>query len=256
MMRVLVAAASLAAASCALVRTTPDDASEGGAPSDSVGAGGTLLGGQGLGGAPFGGAGGAGGVRVEPSLPPCFPQGVDDFSSPATSAAAWSVLNATFVADRALLGVLPDELAMLEVDGTLDGACFISFTVEPLPDGDDAIDVYLLVSPMSTNETFDDLDVNVTPDAVKLYVRPGGSIRSVARTGNRFLLVVDGTTVRLYQTTVDGSAWAFADTLETPFPLADSKLRFTHYEATPAFFVDEVSVLPPELAQLPAPEQR
>lgn len=253
----MIAAASLAAASCALVRTTPDDASAGGAPSDSVGAGGALLGGQGLGGAPLGGAGGgAGGVAVEPSLPPCFPQGVDDFSSPATSEAAWSVLNVTFVADRALLGVLPDELAALAVEGTLDGACFISFTVEPLPDGDDAIDAYLQVSPTFTNETFDDLDVNVTPDPVKLFVRPGGSIRPVARTGNRFLLIVDGTTVRLYQTTVDGSAWAFADTLETPFPLAESKLWFTHYEATPAFFLDEVSVLPPELAQLPAPEQR
>jgi hypothetical protein len=249
----LVAALSWVAAGCALVRTTDDAA--GGASGGPLGGGGALVGGEPDGGAPeggLGGLGGAGGVEVMPSLPPCFPLGVDDFSDPATSEALWSPANAAFVGGRALLGVIPDELAVIGVESTLDGACFVSFVIEPTPDGDEAFDAYVLLKPAFTN-AFDDLDVNVTPDDVKLYVRPTREpIRSVARTGERFLLILEDSSATLYQTTSDGSAWSFAAALETPSPLADTQLSFTHYDATPAFFVDDVSVLPPELAALPS----
>ena len=189
---------------------------------------------------------------MEPSLPPCFPQGVDDFSEPAASEATWAAVNATFVGERALLGVVPDDLGLLGVEGTLEGACFVSFVIEPVPDGDDAIDAYVLLKPAFPDDTFDDLDVQVTMDTVRLYVRPDGPVRSVPRTGNRFLLVIEGSTATLHQT--NGPAWSFVDALETPSPLAEAQLVFTHYDATPAFFVDEVSVLPPELAALPTGE--
>ncbi|MEJ7729711.1 MAG: hypothetical protein WKG00_10875 [Polyangiaceae bacterium] len=251
-------------ARCSEATATAGPSGAGAASSGSGGAGGAPTGTTSVGAASSsttpatsagpGGASDGGGGGGAPSVPPCFPAGTDDFDDPLVSTAIWpSASNVELTGDVASLGVDPDVFSVLTQVADTPAACFVSFVMNVVPEGHG----YLLVSPQGSTPELDDLDVEVSIDAVHLYTRGGSPVNggTVDRFGDRFLLLIGADRAVLHGALADDSGWIEMSELALPpFRTAGRILRFIKYDFEPPLTVDDVNILPPALlASFPPP---